>query len=151
MFMRRFALYADRMRFSSRCFAFEIPDEWWEAAGMEAFATSRTGYRRPRPTNADLVNAVLSVSEIGVVPRGDGVPDFERDRMVSIFDAFSRELALPPIEVVEESREGYRYWLYHGRHRLAASIAVGFSVVPAVITRRAAPNGSRRTRARRPC
>jgi uncharacterized ParB-like nuclease family protein len=57
------------------------------------------------------------------------------DRMVSVFDAFSRELALPPIEVVDASRKGYRYWLYHGRHRLAASIAVGFSVVPAVIVR----------------
>ena len=123
------------MIFSAGGLDFEIPDEWWKAAGMEAFASSRTGYRRRPPTNADLVNVILSVNEIGVAPRGDGAPDFERDRMVSIFDAFSRELALPPIEVVEASREGYRYWLYHGRHRLAASIAVGFSVVPAVIVR----------------
>jgi ParB-like chromosome segregation protein Spo0J len=29
----------------------------------------------------------------------------------------------------------YGHRLYHGRHRLAASIAVGFSLVPAVIVR----------------
>lgn len=122
------------MIFSAGGIDIEIPDEWWAAAGMEAFATSRTGYRRHSPTNSELVNVILSVREIGVSPRGHGV-DFERDRMVSLFDAFSRELALPPIEVVEATRKGYRYWLYHGRHRLAASIAVGFSVVPAVIVR----------------
>ena len=123
------------MIFSAGGVDFEIPDEWWAAAGMEAFATSRMGYRRRPPINADLMNVVLSVKEIGVAPRGDGVPDFERDRMLSVFDAFSRELALPPIEVVEAKRKDYRYRLYHGRHRLAASIAVGFSVVPAVIVR----------------
>jgi hypothetical protein len=47
-----------------------------------------------------------------------------------LFDAFSRELALPPIEVVEAKGKDYRYWLYHGRHRLAASIAVGFPIGP---------------------
>jgi hypothetical protein len=114
---------------------FQIPDEWWAAAGMEAFATSRRGYRRHPPTNADLMNVVLNVGEIGVGPRGNGVPDFERDRMLSVFNAFSRELALPPIEVVEARRNGYRYWLLRGRHRLAASVAVGFLVVPAVIVR----------------
>jgi hypothetical protein len=123
------------MIFSAGGFDFEIPDEWWAAAGMEAFATSRTGYRRQPPTNVELINVILSVKEIGVAPRGDGVPEFERDRMVSVFDAFSRELALPPIEVAEAKGRNYRYWLYHGRHRLAASIAVGFSVVPAVIVR----------------
>ena len=105
---------------------------------MEASRAARTGYfdgtDYPTP---DLINVILSVREIGIAPRGDGVPDFERNRMVSVLDAFSRELALPPIEVVDAaSRKGYRYWLYHGRHRLAAaSIAVGFSVVPAVIVR----------------
>jgi hypothetical protein len=92
------------MIFSAGGVDFEIPDEWWAAAGMEAFATARTGYRRHPPTNADLINVILSVREIGVAPRGDCVPDFERDRMVSVFDAFSRELALPPIEVVDVSR-----------------------------------------------
>jgi len=42
---------------------------------------------------------------------------------------------LPPIEVVEAISNLYSHRLYHGRHRLAASIAVGFSLVPAVIVR----------------
>ena len=78
---------------------------------MEAFASSRWTYRR-HPPAAALLNVILSVNEIGVAPRSHGVPDFKRDRMVSILDAFSRELALPPIEVVEAKWNGYRYWLY---------------------------------------
>jgi len=101
---------------------------------MDAFATSRWTYRR-HPPAAALLNVILSVNEIGVGSRGHGAPDFKRACMVSVLNAFSRELALPPIEVVETNRNGYRYWLYHGRHRLAASIAVGFLVVPAVIVR----------------
>jgi len=31
------------MIFSAGGVDFEIPDEWWEAVGMEAFATSRMG------------------------------------------------------------------------------------------------------------
>jgi hypothetical protein len=31
--------------------------------------------------------------------------------------------------------QGYVYALNHGRHRLAASIAVGFSLIPAVVVR----------------
>jgi hypothetical protein len=68
------------MMFNAGGVDFEIPDEWWAAAGMEAFATSRMGYRRRPPINTELMNVVLSVKEIGVAPRGDGVPDFERDR-----------------------------------------------------------------------
>ena len=40
------------MIFSAGGLDFEIPDEWWEAAGMEAFASSRTaidGARLPTP------------------------------------------------------------------------------------------------------
>jgi hypothetical protein len=55
--------------------------------------------------------------------------------MVSILDAIRRDGTLLPIEVVEASSEAYSHRLYHGRHRLAASIAVGFSLVSAVAVR----------------
>jgi ParB-like chromosome segregation protein Spo0J len=55
--------------------------------------------------------------------------------MVGVLDAIRHDRTLPPIEVVEAISNLYGHRLYHGRHRLAASIAVGFSLVPAVIVR----------------
>jgi ParB-like chromosome segregation protein Spo0J len=107
------------------------PDEWWEAADIVGFVTSRTAYRR----NAVRGTMILHIDEIAVPPRRAGVPDFERDRMVSVLDAIRRDGTLPPIEVVETISDLYSHRLYHGRHRLAASIAVGFSLVPAVAVR----------------
>jgi len=98
---------------------------------MVGFVTSRTAYRR----NAVRRTMILRIDEIAVPPRGAGVPDFERDRMVSVLDAIRHDRTLPPIEVLEAVSNLYGHQLYHGRHRLAASIAVGFSLVPAVIVR----------------
>jgi ParB-like chromosome segregation protein Spo0J len=53
--------------------------------------------------------------------------------MVSVLDPIRRDATLPPIEVVEAISNLYSHGLYHGRHRLAASIAVGFSLVPVVV------------------
>ena len=55
--------------------------------------------------------------------------------MVSVLDAICREATLPPVEVVEAISDLHRHRLYHGRHRPAASIAVGFSLIPAVVVR----------------
>jgi len=119
------------MKCRSRWFEFDLPDEWWAAAGMVGFVTYRTAYRR----SAVRRSMILRIDEIAVPPRGAGVPDFERDRMVSVLDAIRRDATLPPIEVVEAISDLYSHRLYHGRHRLAASIAVGFSLVPAVVVR----------------
>jgi hypothetical protein len=120
------------MKFSSRRFAFEIPDAWWTAAGMEGFVAKRAAYRAGPPDNPDLATILLAVDGLAVPPRGAGVPDFGQDRMVSVLEAIRLDVALPPIWVTEAS-DGHV--LYHGRHRLAASIAVSFSQVPAVIVR----------------
>jgi ParB-like chromosome segregation protein Spo0J len=118
------------MKCRSQRFKFDLPDEWWAAAGMVGFVTYRTAYRcKGRRT------MILRIDEIAVSPRGAGVPDFERDRMVSVLDAILRDGTLPPIEVVETISDAYSHRLYHGRHRLAASIAVGFTLVPAVVVR----------------
>lgn len=119
------------MKCRSQRFKFDLPDEWWAAAGMVGFVTYRTAYR----WNDVRRTMILRIDEIVVAPRGAGVPDFERNRMVSVLDAIRREATLPPIEVVEAFSDLYSHRLYHGRHRLAASIAVGFSLVPAVVVR----------------
>jgi hypothetical protein len=38
-----------------------------------------------------------------------------------------------PIEVIKAKNQGYTHALYHGCHRLAASITTGFPLVPTVI------------------
>jgi len=116
------------MRCRSRWFRFDLPDEWWAAAGMVGFVTSRTAYR----CSAVRRTMILRIDEIAVPPRGAGVPDFERDRMLIVLDAIRHDVTLPPIEVVEAISDLYSHRLYHGHHRLAASIAVGFSLVAAV-------------------
>ena len=62
---------------------------------MGGFVTSRTAYRR----NAVRRTMILRIDEIAVPPRSAGVPDFERDRMVSVLDAIRHDRSLPPIEV----------------------------------------------------
>ena len=119
------------MKCRSHRFKFDLPDEWWAAAGMVGFVTYRTAYR----CDAMRRTMILRIDEIAVPPRGAGVPDFERDRMVSVLDAIRHDRTLPPIEVVEAISNLYSYRLYHGRHRLAASVAVGFSLIPAVVVR----------------
>ena len=119
------------MKFRSHRFKFDLPDEWWAAAGMVGFVTYRTAYR----CNAVRRTIILRIDEIAVSPRGAGVTDFERDRMVSVLDAIRHHATPPPIEVVEAISDAYSHRLYHGRHRLAASIAVGFSLGPVVVVR----------------
>jgi hypothetical protein len=123
------------MMYRSRWFAFEIPDEWWEEAGMRGFKTDRRAYRRSLPSNADNTTILMLVDSIDVVPRGPGVPDFERERMVRVLRAIRLDRALKPIEVNKANGQGYTHALYHGRHRLAASIAVGYALVPVVVVR----------------
>ena len=102
---------------------------------MRGFKTDRRAYRRSLPSNADNTTILMLVDSIDVVPRGPGVPDFERERMVRVLRAIRLDRALKPIEVNKANGQGYTHALYHGRHRLAASIAVGYALVPAVVVR----------------
>jgi hypothetical protein len=119
-------------RLKGRCREFEIPDDWWSAAGMSSFAPGRSAYRaQPHPT---LSTVMLRINEISASPRARGVPDFGKERMISVLEGIRLDQALPPIEVeVEQICEGFIHRLYNGRHRFCASIAVDFSHVPAQI------------------
>ena len=75
------------MKCRSHRFKFDLPDEWWAAAGMVGFVTYRTAYR----CNAVRKTMILRIDEIAVPARGASAPDFERDRMVSVLDAIRRD------------------------------------------------------------
>jgi hypothetical protein len=124
-----------RVVYRSRWFAFEIPDDWLAAAGVKGFVPYGAAYRARPHSNADLASIALAVDSIGVPPRGAGIPDFDRDRMVGVLSDIALGVALVAIEVTKAEGGGCSHWLNHGRHRLAASIAVGFPRVPAVVVR----------------
>jgi hypothetical protein len=123
------------MNFSNRRFEFKIPDEWWSAADMIGFVPRRQAYRASPHPDAGMI--VLPIDWIGVRRRNPGIPDFSRERMIKVLKSIRLGDAMLPIEVqVEvEGVDGLSHRLYDGRHRLAASIAVGYSHVPAVVVR----------------
>jgi hypothetical protein len=124
------------MMYCSQWFTFEIPDAWWDAAGMRGFKTDRKVYRQSLQSSpAEDATIIMLVDNIGPAPRGPAAPSFERYRMISVLRAIRLDHAMSPIEVIMANDQGYTHILYHGCHRLAASIAVGFPLVPTVIRR----------------
>jgi len=122
------------MMYCSQWFTFEIPDAWWDAAGMRGFQTDRKVYRQSLQSGAAVDATIIRlVDNIGPDPRGPGVPHFEQYRMISVLRAIRFDRAMSPIEVIKVNGQGYTHTLYHGCHRLAASIAVGYPLVPTVI------------------
>ena len=122
------------MMYCSQWFTFEIPDAWWDAAGMRGFRTDRKVYRQSLPSiAAEDPTIIMLVDNIGPGPRGPAAPSVERYRMISVLRAIRLDHAMSPIEVIKANGQGYTHTLYHGCHRLAASIAVGYPLVPTLI------------------
>lgn len=114
---------------------FEIPEQWWNAAGMPTFgingATAYLASDLP-----ELPTTHLLLSTIFVPARNPGVPSFREPRMICVLRGIRLNHAMPPVQVEKYSAtpaDGFDYRLYDGRHRVCASIAVGYSHVPAVI------------------
>jgi len=80
--------------------AFEIPDEWWQFAEMDAFSSKGGRFYPYRPLrDAQEVDAV-PLSDIEPPMRNSGVPPFKKYKMVPILFALcSPECALPPVKV----------------------------------------------------
>lgn len=111
---------------------FEIPVKWWAAAGMQGFDVGGAKHYRS-DTHPKFETKFLPIASIFVPARNWWVPDFGEQRMVCVLQGIRQGSALPPVEVLP--MEGVMpYRLYDGRHRLCASIAVGFPLVPAVVT-----------------
>jgi hypothetical protein len=123
------------MRFSDPI-DFDIPDEWWSAAGMERFERRSAAYRAGDPellSASEWPTELVPLKLIEPPRRAPGVALFGRERMISVLAGFVADDRLPPIEVntVEGGRSPYR--VYHGYHRYYASWAAGFDLVPVVV------------------
>jgi hypothetical protein len=113
---------------------FDIPTDWWERAGMLRFVR-RTPHYAFTDTGRE---RIVPIAEISPLRRSRNLTGYSRDgfeerRMVSILTAVCTGAPLPPVEVNECAREGFRYALYDGMHRFYASIAAGYSHLPVVV------------------
>jgi hypothetical protein len=124
---------------------FEILDDWWSDAGMVDFAPAALAYNAmppPYPSEAmlpdDIPSVLVLLRDIKPIDRNlkgiVGVRLFaSKERLVRILTGIRENIQLPPIQVVEDEEDGHVYRLCHGVHRFYASVAAGFTHIPAVI------------------
>jgi hypothetical protein len=105
---------------------FHIPDEWWAFAELEHFTPADESYR---PDSSDC--QVLPLRDI-LPPARSGVPEFVKAQLIPVLFAFQSGVALPHVRLIALPEPGrYRYDVHDGFHRYYASVAVGFTHLPA--------------------
>jgi hypothetical protein len=114
---------------------FEIPDEWWNEAGMLGFTPSAPAYR-------STAEAARTVPLVDIEPpfRCPTVPKdfrgFDRRRMIDVLAGIAVDQALPPVPLLilpkrDNLGSPFAFALINGVHRFYASIAAGFEELPA--------------------
>lgn len=109
---------------------FDIPDEWWIEAGMQDWnRNGRNHYLPTKGTDYELID----IRKIELPYRSEGTPLLGRERLVSVLRGFRLiGQRLPPVWVSGPWPDcSVPYKLRDGFHRFYASVAVGFSMVPA--------------------
>jgi hypothetical protein len=111
--------------------SFEIPDDWWDEAGMRGFMAQSLSYQLPANVSAPPVplNEVLRPPRAVVYDFGG----FGRTRMVHVLKEIATTLAIYPVDMEIINSGAFRYGLRHGFHRYFASVAAGFTHIPARI------------------
>jgi hypothetical protein len=115
--------------------AFDIPEEWLREAGALGFrATAQSYSGTPHDTYRDFPLVVVPLRDIEPPGGGLGTPLFDRRRMVSALRALARGAEMTALVLQEwPTDSNYRYALWEGAHRFYASVALGFSHVPASV------------------
>jgi hypothetical protein len=111
-----------------------VPPEWMAEAGVRNFKPMRRAY------SCDDPHECIALADIEVPLRNSGVPldanGFRHDRMVRLLTGIRDNVSLPAI-FIERADPGQRpYRVREGVHRYHASLALGFSHVPAEIVPR---------------
>ena len=108
-----------------------VISDWRDEAGMRAFERESPFYRSSPQcwlVRLDCIEPPSMEQRQHLGPGG-----FCRTRMVTVLRGFASQ-SLPPIELDEVPSDcEYAYQLRHGAHRFYASVAVGFSHVPAAV------------------
>jgi len=106
-----------------------VPASWLSEAGLQGFVPTRQAFRCDEP------HIIISIANIEKMIRS--VPldmnGFRRDRMMRVLTGIRDDDALPPIPVQRADQGPLPYRLRDGTHRFYASLALGFSHIPAVL------------------
>ncbi len=115
---------------------FEIPDEWWLAAGMDRFRPAAPHFTPGEQPEGRPVE-VVPLDRLRPLVRSPGftmdASGFRRTGMVSVLQAIRDGAAIEPVHAFEiegGDDAGYHHGLYHGCHRFYASVAVGYTHIP---------------------
>ena len=114
--------------------AFALPTEWWIEAGMDRFEPGADLAYSARPQLASKLYLLAAIEPPRMgqrLRRGHG--GFERDRMVAVLRDIALRKEIWPIDITEGASGAYLYKLHQGAHRFHASVAAGFSHIPAVV------------------
>ena len=116
---------------------FEIPDDWITESGLTSFNPSASAYRSS--ADAELV----PLSEIAPLPRVQTCwkdwRGFDRKQLVDVLKGIVAGDEIKPVPMIQLPdsdhlvRLSYRYCVRDGFHRYYASIAAGFTCLPASI------------------
>ena len=117
---------------------FEIPDDWWLAAGMSDFKPSSPGYPTKPYDQWPQKRAFLITPAEVEPPRRDvrferDFGGFDRARMVSVLREIRLDVPMCALEVETHPIAASAYRVRHGFHRYYASIAVGFEKLPVAV------------------
>jgi hypothetical protein len=108
----------------------QIPVEWLREAGAENFKPTGSHFR------CDAPHEMIVLADIEVPLRQSGYPldanGFDHERMVRLLIGILDNISLPAI-YIERANGPRRYRVRGGVHRYHASLALGFSDVPAEI------------------
>jgi hypothetical protein len=99
---------------------FEVPDVWFQKAGMLNFVRATPSYRSgPHPDHPDYPMQIVPIGQIKPVRRNPSVTldfgGFVEDRMIGILEGFVLDNSIPPIKVSESDDPRYPYQVYDGK------------------------------------
>jgi hypothetical protein len=113
---------------------FEIPDDWIAEAGFKGFRAKRPAYLST--SNAELIPLDLVEPLFRSIEHPLDFHGFNRERFVSVLKGFVADDVIPAVPAIhlpvrEFCAGTFRYRACNGVHRYYASIAAGFSMLPA--------------------
>jgi len=103
---------------------------------MSAFRLSGLSYfGRPDPDRPLLPVISVAIAAIRRGPRRRKGGDFDERRMLDILHGIACGAGIPAVAIkrLPDSDEPFSHKLYDGFHRFSASIAAGYSHIPAVV------------------
>lgn len=111
---------------------FEIPDEWWEEAGMTGCAAGAAAYAH----KADPSEPIRLVSLCRIEPplRDPRVAGLRRERTLGILRGFVACDAIDAVPIdVPPGHRALPHRVRDGYHRYYCSIAAGFTHLPCIV------------------